>query len=57
MKRNYLILLTLTLSLATEAFGQGGTTLSGKVTQAENNQPLTGALVVIDELRREARTG
>jgi iron complex outermembrane recepter protein len=33
-----------------------GTTLSGRVTQAENSLPLSGALVVIDELRREART-
>jgi iron complex outermembrane receptor protein len=39
------------------ASAQSGTTLSGKVTQANNNQPLSGALVVIDELRREARTG
>ena len=35
---------------------QTGTTLSGRVTQAENSLPLSGALVVIDELRREART-
>lgn len=37
--------------------GQTGTTLSGTITQAENNQPLSGALVVIDELRRETRAG
>jgi iron complex outermembrane receptor protein len=36
---------------------QSGTTLSGTVTQASNNQPLSGALVVIDELRRETRAG
>jgi iron complex outermembrane receptor protein len=35
--------------------GQTGTTLSGRITQAENGQPLSGALVVIDELQREAR--
>lgn len=34
-----------------------GTTLSGKVTQGENNLPMAGALVVIDELRREVRAG
>jgi iron complex outermembrane receptor protein len=39
------------------AFGQTGTTLSGTITQTENGQPLSGALVVIDELRREARAG
>jgi iron complex outermembrane receptor protein len=32
-----------------------GTTLSGKVTQGENYLPMAGALVVIDELRREVR--
>jgi iron complex outermembrane receptor protein len=37
--------------------GQGGTSLSGVVTQAEGNQPMAGALVVIDELRLETRTG
>lgn len=35
---------------------QSGTTMSGTVTQAENGQPMAGALVVIDELRRETRT-
>ncbi len=34
---------------------QTGTTLGGRITQTENGQPLSGALVVIDELRREAR--
>jgi iron complex outermembrane receptor protein len=38
------------------AQAQTGTTLSGKITQAENSQPLAGASVVIDELRRETRT-
>lgn len=33
------------------------TTLSGKITQTGNGQPLAGAVVVIDELRREVRTG
>ena len=37
--------------------GQTGTTLSGKVTQTEGGQPLSGALVVIDELRKEVRAG
>jgi len=32
-----------------------GTTLSGKVVQAETNLPMSSALVVIDELRREVR--
>ena len=39
------------------ALAQSGTTLSCTVTQAENAQPMAGALVVIDELRREIRTG
>ena len=38
------------------AVAQTGTTLSGTVTQSEDNLPLPGALVVIDELRREVRT-
>lgn len=43
------------LGMSVAAAAQSGTTLSGVVTQSENNQPLAGALVVIDELRREAR--
>jgi iron complex outermembrane receptor protein len=39
------------------AFAQTGTSLSGTITQGENNQPLSGALVVIDELRLEVRAG
>ena len=39
------------------ASAQTSTSLSGRVTQGDNNQPLAGALVVIDELRREVRTG
>jgi iron complex outermembrane receptor protein len=35
--------------------GQAGTTLSGTITQGESQAPLSGALVVIDELRREVR--
>ena len=38
-------------------FGQTGTTLSGRITQTEGGQPLSGALVVIDELRLEVRAG
>jgi iron complex outermembrane receptor protein len=34
---------------------QAGTSLSGRITQAENSLPLSGALIVIDELRRETR--
>ena len=37
--------------------GQTGTTLSGTITQTGNGQPLAGALVVIDELRKEVRAG
>ena len=36
---------------------QAGTSVSGKITQTENGQPLSGALVVIDELRLEVRAG
>jgi iron complex outermembrane receptor protein len=36
-------------------YGQTGTTISGTITQGENSQPLSGALVVIDELRLETR--
>ncbi len=36
---------------------QAGTTLSGRITQTESGQPLSGALVVIDELRLEVRAG
>src|SRR6187397_443942 len=43
-------------ALASEG-GQTGTTLSGTITQTGNGQPLSGALVVIDELRREVHTG
>lgn len=38
------------------AAAQSGTTVSGVIRQGENNQPMAGALVVIDELRRETRT-
>lgn len=48
-------LLLLTLSLLQGA--QQGTTLSGVITQTESGQPLSGALVVVDELRRETRAG
>jgi iron complex outermembrane receptor protein len=50
--------IALVMSLAsTSAWAQTGTTLSGTITQTENNQPLSGALVVIDELRLEVRAG
>jgi iron complex outermembrane receptor protein len=49
------IVLLLTVPAAVAA--QSGTTLSGTVVQGDNNQPLAGALVVIDELRREVRAG
>src|SRR5918995_6331241 len=39
------------------ASAQTGTTLSGRITQTEGGQPLSGALVVIDELRLEVRAG
>ncbi|MCC7124090.1 MAG: TonB-dependent receptor [Acidobacteria bacterium] len=50
------ILLLAVLASPAVALAQSGTTLSGTVTQGENGQPMAGALVVIDELRRETRT-
>lgn len=47
--------LVLPLAAAPPALAQTGTTLRGKVTQGQSNLPMAGALVVIDELRREAR--
>jgi iron complex outermembrane receptor protein len=47
----------LNLAAHSRAWAQTSTTISGRVTQGDNNQPLSGALVVIDELRREVRTG
>ncbi|HYB96176.1 MAG TPA: TonB-dependent receptor [Vicinamibacterales bacterium] len=58
-----MLLLALALVVPTQAAfadavaQQAGTTLSGVITQAENKRPLSGALVVIDELRLETRTG
>lgn len=52
-----LCLLTFGFCLSGVVQGQTGITLSGKITQTEGAQPLSGALVVIDELRREVRTG
>ncbi len=49
-----LVLLLPGLAFAGQA-APAGTTVSGQITQAENQMPLAGALVVIDELRREAR--
>jgi len=51
------LLALLWLAAPSSAFAQAGTTLAGVVTQVENGQPMAGALVVIDELRRETRTG
>ena len=50
------LLAMLGLCLPTWAGAQTGTTLSGVIRQGEDNQPMAGALVVIDELRRETRT-
>lgn len=47
--------LVVTALMATPALAQTGTTLRGRVTQGETNLPMGGALVVIDELRREVR--
>ena len=55
MTRKCLILLSFVVAFSSQVLAQAGTTLSGRVTQAENNQPLSGALIVIDELRREVR--
>jgi iron complex outermembrane receptor protein len=47
---------SLCISWAVAAGAQpAGTTLSGTITQGESQAPLSGALVVIDELRREVR--
>jgi iron complex outermembrane receptor protein len=54
--RSVVLLMFVVLGGMTSA-AQVGTTVSGRVTQAENGQPLTGATIVIDELRREVRTG
>ncbi len=51
-----ILLLALSLTWSTPAAAQTGTTLSGTITQADGGQPLAGAVVVIDELRRETRT-
>lgn len=50
-----LLLVGLLLAPAASASAQTGTTLTGVVTQGDNRQPMAGALVVIDELRREVR--
>lgn len=55
----YFIVLSIALcsvaSVPASAAAQTGTSLRGKVTQGETNLPMGGALVVIDELRREVR--
>ncbi|HEX8028133.1 MAG TPA: TonB-dependent receptor, partial [Vicinamibacterales bacterium] len=45
------------LLLAVSLLQPATTTLSGAITQTESGQPLSGALVVIDELRLEVRAG
>ncbi len=57
MRRLRRALLVLFCFVPLLAFGQTGTTVSGKITQTENGMPLSGALVVIDELRLEVRAG
>ncbi len=52
-----LLLCLVSARLSASEGGQTGTTLSGTITQTEGGQPLSGALVVIDELRREVRAG
>ncbi len=44
------------ITLPSLAAAQQGTTLSGTITQGDGGQPMAGALVIIDELRRETRT-
>lgn len=51
-----LIALGTIVGSATPGAAQGGTTLSGTVTQGDTGLPMAGALVVIDELRLETRT-
>jgi iron complex outermembrane receptor protein len=48
--------LALAATLPTAAHAQSGT-LTGKVTRAGSGEPMGGAAVVLEELRREARTG
>ena len=58
MTRCFVICLVCAFSLSSAAPARGqqaGTTLSGTITQGESQSPLSGALVVIDELRREVR--
>ncbi len=48
-------ILVVTAFIVSPALAQTGTTLRGRVTQGESNLPMAGALVVVDELRREVR--
>ncbi|HEX6162729.1 MAG TPA: TonB-dependent receptor [Vicinamibacterales bacterium] len=57
MTRAMVAILAIVLATVAAADAQTGTSLSGTITQAGNNQPLSGALVVIDELRLETRAG
>ncbi len=57
MRQLRAVLLVFSCFVPVLAAAQTGTSLSGKITQTENGQPLSGALVVIDELRLEVRAG
>ena len=50
------LLVLLGVGAPAAAAAQAGTTLSGVIRQGDTDQPMAGALVVIDELRRETRT-
>jgi len=55
VRRVSFVLVCLLVIGALPAFAQGG--LSGKVTRAGSGDPMGGAAVVVEELRRETRTG
>jgi iron complex outermembrane receptor protein len=52
-----LLIAAAAVAIPASALAQTGTTLSGKVTQGDSGVALTNAIVVIDELNREVRTG
>lgn len=55
VRRVSVVLVCLLVVGAHPAFAQGG--LSGRVTRAGSGDPMDGAAVVVEELRRETRTG